>query len=62
MAQRIVYKRNDGTWGWRLVGDNDNDTIAVDGGQTYENKADAEDMADKVVSGHYSGAEKIIDD
>lgn len=59
-AKRVVVERSDGTWGWRLVGDNGSDIIATDGGQGYENEADARAMADKIISGHYATAEKMI--
>lgn len=35
-----LYKREDGKWAWRLVASN-GQIIATDGGQGYENRADA---------------------
>lgn len=59
MAQRILYTRSDGKWAWRLRADN-GQVIATDGGQGYENEADARTMADRVVEGYYAAAEKRI--
>jgi hypothetical protein len=56
MAQRTVYERPDGRWGWRLTGDHESDIIAIDGAQGYDNELDARAMADKVVGGHYRAA------
>ncbi|MDP9988653.1 uncharacterized protein YegP (UPF0339 family) [Arthrobacter oryzae] len=58
MAKRVVYEREDGTWAWRLVADNGN-IIAVDGSQGYENKLDAQSMADKIIAGSYKDAKKF---
>jgi hypothetical protein len=60
MAKRVLIERADGRWGWHLVGDNNSDIVATDGGQGYENAADAREMADKVIGGHYADAEKKI--
>ncbi|PYY31541.1 DUF1508 domain-containing protein [Curtobacterium sp. MCBD17_030] len=57
MSKRLVYKRADGKWAWNLTV-NDK-VIATDGGQGYENEAEARRMADRVVGGHYSDAEKF---
>ena len=52
-----VYKRTDKKYAWRLRAKNKN-IIATDGGQGYENKADAVDMADKIVrKGTYADVE-----
>lgn len=59
MAQRVLYTRSDGKWAWRLKADN-GEIIAVDGSQGYENENDAREMADKIVGGHFAGAEKRI--
>lgn len=48
-----VYQRADGRWAWRLVAANGR-IIATDGGQGYENRADAEAMARDVVGGAYA--------
>jgi len=59
MATRLLYRRADGLWAWRLTADN-GEIVATDGGQGYENEADARQTADRVVSGYYAGAEKKI--
>jgi len=43
-----MYKRHDRKWAWRLVADNGH-IIATDGGQGYENRSDAMEMATKVI-------------
>jgi uncharacterized protein YegP (UPF0339 family) len=50
MAKRTVYQRNDGKWAWRLQADN-HSIIATDGGQGFENEADATSIADRITSG-----------
>ncbi|MEA5456836.1 DUF1508 domain-containing protein [Sinomonas sp. JGH33] len=59
MAERILYTRNDGRWGWRLEEDNGR-IIAIDGGQGYESESTAREMADMIVGGHFKGAKKMI--
>lgn len=59
-AKRIVVERSDGKWGWQLIGDNGSDIVATDGGQGYENEATARAMADKIISGHYKDATKLV--
>ncbi|MDQ1127579.1 hypothetical protein QE428_002612 [Microbacterium sp. SORGH_AS 505] len=59
-AKRIVVERSDGKWGWQLIGDNGYDIIATDGGQGYEKEDTARAMADKIISGHYADAKKLI--
>jgi uncharacterized protein YegP (UPF0339 family) len=39
-----VYKRKDKKWSWRVRAANQK-VVATDGGQGYENKADAVDIA-----------------
>lgn len=56
MAQRVVYKRSDGKWAWRLVVNGN--IVATDGGQGYENVEDARSMADRIISGEFAYAEK----
>ncbi|MBT2550883.1 DUF1508 domain-containing protein [Arthrobacter sp. ISL-65] len=58
MAKRRVYEREDGKWGWQLVADNDN-IIAIDGNQGYENEQDARTMADRIIGGGYADAKKV---
>lgn len=59
MAARVLYKRTDGKWAWRLEADN-GQVIATDGGQGYNNENDARTMADKVIGGYYKDADKKI--
>jgi uncharacterized protein YegP (UPF0339 family) len=59
MAARVLYKRGDGKWAWRLVADN-GQIIATDGGQGYDNESDARTMADRIVGGYYKNADKKI--
>jgi uncharacterized protein YegP (UPF0339 family) len=59
MAERLVYKRTDGKWAWRLKADN-GAIIATDGGQGYNNGADCRTMADRVVGGYYKDAKKMV--
>ncbi len=54
--RRVVYKRADGKWAWRLVV-NEN-IVATDGGQGYENEADARNMADRIIGGEFKNVEK----
>jgi uncharacterized protein YegP (UPF0339 family) len=58
MATRLLYKRSDGKWAWNLTVNGN--IVATDGGQGYENEDDARTMADKVIGGTYSDAEKLI--
>jgi uncharacterized protein YegP (UPF0339 family) len=59
MAERVLYARADGKWAWRLKADN-GQIIATDGGQGYNNEADARSMADRVISGEFKDADKKI--
>ena len=59
MATRIVYKRSDGRWAWRLKAPNGL-TIAADGGPGYETESDCRTIADRVISGYYLEAERKI--
>lgn len=59
MARRVVYQRTDCRWGWRLRADN-GQIIATDGGQGYENEADARTMADRIIRGDFAAAEKQV--
>lgn len=59
MAKRILFKRADGKWAWRLEADNGR-VIATDGGQGYENESDARSMADRIIGGEFKNAEKLI--
>lgn len=57
-VERVLYTRTDGKWAWRLTVNGK--IVATDGSQGYENEGDCRAMADKIVSGHYSNAEKMI--
>ena len=43
-----IYKRKDGKWAWRLIAQN-GQVVATDGGQGYERRIDATDMALSVI-------------
>jgi uncharacterized protein YegP (UPF0339 family) len=57
-SKRVLYKRVDGKWAWRLVVSGN--VVAVDGSQGYENKSDARKMADRIIAGEFKDAEKRI--
>lgn len=57
-AKRVLYKRTDKKWAWRLVVNGN--IVAVDGSQGYENEADARSMADRIIAGEFKDAEKRI--
>ncbi|HVX58442.1 MAG TPA: DUF1508 domain-containing protein [Candidatus Saccharimonadales bacterium] len=57
-AKRILYKRDDGKWAWRLRVNGR--IVATDGSQGYENKSDARNMADRIIGGEFKDAEKRI--
>lgn len=57
-AKRVLYKRADNKWAWRLVVNGN--IVAVDGSQGYENEGDARKMADRITSGEFKDAEKRI--
>lgn len=59
MASRVLIERADKRWGWQLVADNGN-VIATDGNQGYESESYCREMADRIISGHYSDADKKI--
>jgi uncharacterized protein YegP (UPF0339 family) len=59
MAQRVLYRREDGKWAWRLVANNGR-VIATDGSQGYNNESEARDMADRIIRGDFKNAEKRI--
>jgi uncharacterized protein YegP (UPF0339 family) len=58
MAERVLYKRSDNNWAWRLVVNGN--IVSTDGGQGYENENDAREMANRVIGGYYKYAEKKI--
>lgn len=57
-AERNIFEREDGKWGWRLK--SNGQVIATDGNQGYENEAFCRKMADAVVGGEYADAKKTI--
>jgi len=57
-AERVLYKRTDGRWAWRLT--SNGKIIATDGGQGYENEGDARSMADRIIGGEFKEAAKKI--
>jgi uncharacterized protein YegP (UPF0339 family) len=57
VAERIVYQRDDNTWGWRLKAD-DGQIVATDAAQGYENEADATSMADRIIGGEFKDAKR----
>jgi uncharacterized protein YegP (UPF0339 family) len=59
MATRLLFQRKDCKWAWELTADNGK-VIATDGSQGYENESDARNMADRIISGEFAGAEKKI--
>lgn len=59
MAQRVLVQRVDCKWGWQLKAEN-GAIIATDGGQGYENEADARAMADRIIGGEFKDAERRI--
>lgn len=58
MAERVLYKRTDGKWAWRLVVNGN--IVATDGGQGYSNESDARSMADRIIGGEFRNADKKI--
>lgn len=46
-----VYPRKDGKWAWRVRASN-GQIVATDGGQGYNNKQDAINMADRILDEH----------
>lgn len=59
MAERVLFKRSNGKWAWRLKGDNGK-IIATGGNEGYENEEDARSMADRIISGEFKDADKKI--
>ena len=58
MAEQILYKREDGKWGWKLLVSGR--IVATDGNQGYSNKSDAEDMIGRIISGEFNDADKTV--
>ena len=57
LSKLLVFQRADCKWAWHLEADN-GAVIATDGSQGYNNEADAQRIADRVVQGAYSDAER----
>ncbi|MFL1999476.1 hypothetical protein [Microbacterium sp. A1-JK] len=57
-AERNIYEREDGTWGWRLK--SGGSVIATDGNQGYESESFCRKMADSIIGGDYADAKKTI--
>jgi uncharacterized protein YegP (UPF0339 family) len=49
-----IYKRADGKYGFRVKASN-GEQVASDGGQGYNNKADAKSTLEKLLKGDYDG-------
>jgi uncharacterized protein YegP (UPF0339 family) len=61
LANLHCYKRVDGKWAWRLTADN-NQIVATDGTQGYNNYGDCQAMADRVViNGGFKDANRTKD-
>ena len=56
VAKRLVYKRKDDKWAWNLTVNGE--VVATDGGQGYENESDARSMADRIINGEFSDADR----
>lgn len=56
--QRVLFRRSDKRWAWRLTVNGN--VVAVDGSQGYEKESDCRMMADRIIAGYYSEADKRI--
>ena len=59
MASRIVYERQDGSWGWKLRND-DGDFLASNGNNHYKTEKEARAIADRILSGGFKDADKLV--
>ena len=57
-AKRLLYRRADGKWAWNLTVNGK--IVATDGSQGYENEADARQMAERIITGEFADAERLI--
>lgn len=57
MADLTVWQRADRRWAWHLKADN-GQIVATDGNQGYENEADCQSMADRVIQGEFRAAKR----
>jgi uncharacterized protein YegP (UPF0339 family) len=55
-----IYKRADGKFGFRVKASN-GEQVASDGGQGYNNKADAKSTLEKLLKGDYDGPIAEVD-
>ena len=55
-----IYKRGDGKFGFRVKASN-GEQVASDGGQGYNNKADAKATLEKLLRGEYDGPITEVD-
>lgn len=46
-----IYEREGGTWGWRLVVNQN--IVATDHNQGYENVGEAQSMAERILGGEF---------
>lgn len=53
MNELDIYQRTDKRWAWRLIAGN-GQTIATDGSQGYENRADCARIATAIITGLYA--------
>jgi hypothetical protein len=59
VATRIVYERKDGSWGWKLRGD-DGEFLATNGNHHFKTEAEARKMADGILGGAFKDATKQV--
>lgn len=59
MATRIVYQRKDESWGWKLK-DDEGGLVATNGTTMFATESEAREMADRIISGSFSGAAKQV--
>lgn len=60
MARRVLFTRADGSWAWRLVVDGN--VVATSGSKGFESKDEAGTMADRVIGGEFTAADKVLAD
>ena len=58
MAELNVYQKPNLTWGWRLR-DDAGRLLAVDGSAGYPAPRDAYDIANRIITGEFTTAERI---
>jgi uncharacterized protein YegP (UPF0339 family) len=58
-AELVVFKRDDGTWSWRLTA-MAGETIAADVSAGYANEVDCQRIADAVVNGTFRDAVRVL--